>query len=287
MRNRTIRFGLCLVALVATVSAAQAQTGLLINPGTLTSTGLTGDDNVVTRTLPTTGTFTFYGTNHTTVDVATNGYLNFVGESSFVNSALPSNVARIMPLWDDMITTATAPATNILDNQGDLTHPYYAITWQNIANFSNSAARYTFQVVWFNGAATIGGFNFQAGDIAFDYAQLTNFFKTADGSPGATVGVDRGNGTTFAPLPGTTDGTIADTTLLPADDNRFVLFRFNPATGNFSGSIQTTSSVPEPATCALTACGLALAFAGYRRRTRRRRAQKKVATKTMTPPAKA
>ncbi len=263
--KRTLMVTAIVLACLASHSSASAQTGLVIDPSSLTNTGLTGDDVVTTRTLPTTGTFNFFGSPRLTVSLSTNGNLNFNANTSFSNVALPTAITRIAPLWDDLISTVAAPATSILDNQGDVTNPYYAATWLNIANFGNANARYTFQVVWFNGPFTIGSFNFQAGDIAFDYTNMTNFLQG-----NATVGLDQGNSSGFRALPGTTNGVITDLSLLPIDDDRFVLFRDDGA-GGYNASLQSLSSVPEPATViTLVTGGLGATLVGLRRYRRRK-----------------
>ena len=60
MRTTLLKFT-CVAAFLAWSTTVQAQTGLVIDPATLTDTGLTGDDVSLLRTLPTTGTFNFFG----------------------------------------------------------------------------------------------------------------------------------------------------------------------------------------------------------------------------------
>jgi len=276
--NRVIRFALGLVVLGAGATTAQAQNLLVNNYNT--GTVLDGlfsnsDDAAVTRNLG--GTFSIFGSSFTTFGVSTNGNLNAT-TNNFIPSGsgtpLPFSIGvgpSILPMGNDQFIRTTIPS-HVFEKLGT---NFYSVTWENIGQFAEAdTVRNTFQAVWFNGPATIGGFNFQAGDIAFDYvAPFVNLSK--DG--GSVVGLNKDDGVGFSPLPGTTDGVVQDTTsnLLPASDPRFVLFRFNPATGGYTASIQTTSSVPEPATYALTACGLAVVLAGYRRRAARRRSKAK------------
>ncbi|MFO0811931.1 MAG: PEP-CTERM sorting domain-containing protein [Gemmatales bacterium] len=264
--KQALRTTSCMIVLLMGSLTVHAQTGLLIDPSTLTNTGLTGDDSSITRTLPTTGTFNFYGVTRTTVDISTNGNLNFSSNTTFSNGTFPTAVTRIAPFWDDLITTGTPPASAILDNQGDVTNPYYAVTWQNISNFgSNPAARYTFQAVWFNGPLTIGTFNFQAGDLAFDYTNMSTFLQGGN----ATVGLDQGNSSGFNPVPGSADGFITDLSLLPIDNEQFILFRENQA-GGYDVSIQSLAAVPEPSTVIMTGAGLGAIVLGVRRHRRRK-----------------
>ena len=84
-----------------------------------------------------------------------------------------------------------------------------------------------------------------------------------------TVGLDQGNGSGFSPVPGSTDALITDISILPIDDNNFVLFRVNGA-GGYDASIQSLTAVPEPSTILLTGTGLVAITLGYRRHRRRK-----------------
>jgi hypothetical protein len=139
--------------------------------------------------------------------------------------------------------------------------------WKNVPIYQSSAT-HTFQVIWFGESLNLSGFAFLAGDIVFDYANLGNEFREELGGEGATVGLDLGNNSNFTPLPGTTDGVISNTSLLPKDSNNFLLFRYNESTNNYSVSIQ---SVPEPATWAVLLGSAALAAYVYTRRQQKAR----------------
>ena len=88
--------GCCAAAILAGNSRAQAQNLIFNNYATGSNiNGLWGqqpdpDDTFVNRPLG--GTFNFFGVGHTTVDVATNGHLNFSG-SGFIpgGGGLPNN----------------------------------------------------------------------------------------------------------------------------------------------------------------------------------------------------
>lgn len=263
----------CLAALLGVSSTAQAQ-NLIINSyasGTnlfslwQASSGQTDpDDTTVTRALG--GTYNFFGVGHTTADISTNGNVNFLA-TGFIPSGtgLPtaSYPASILLLGDDLRGYAAIP-TRAFENVGA---NFYSITWENIGHFGQSnTLQNTFQLVWFNGPVTIGGFNFQAGDIAFDYTKISGSFNGND----AVVGLN--NQSSAAVLPGTTDGLITNATapgLLPLDDDRFVLFR-EAARGGYDASIESLSAVPEPSTIILTATGLGAIVLGYRRHRRRK-----------------
>ena len=63
-----------------------------------------GDDNLTTIALP--WTFTFYGVNQTTINVATNGFLTFPGTNiagaPFTNQPLAVGNNGIFPFWNDL-----------------------------------------------------------------------------------------------------------------------------------------------------------------------------------------
>src|SRR5262249_48030556 len=155
--------------------------------------GFTGDgfdDNVITRNLPTTGIFRYFGTTFTTADVSYNGNVNFSFNGDFANIGLPGFLPRISPLWDDLNGSSVDRVSDVLDNQADPVRKFYAVTWSHVSNIAdNPNTRYTFQLVWFGADMNLQGFNFHAGDIAFDYTDMSNFFETQGGNPGATVGV--------------------------------------------------------------------------------------------------
>src|SRR5205814_1787619 len=73
-----------------------------------TASGVTGDDQTKAFTLP--FTFTFYGTNYTSVNVCSNGFLNFgTGSTSYQPATIPNSAAPnalIAPLWRDLNPSA-------------------------------------------------------------------------------------------------------------------------------------------------------------------------------------
>ena len=252
--------GMAALALMAgSVRPAEAQ--LLVDPSTGTTlTFPNPDDAVVNRTLPGTAPFRFFGTPFTNVGVSTNGNLNFTNNASVANSPFPAIVARIAPLWDDLIFRTTVPASSVVENAAP---SYYAVTWNNIGVFGSADARHTFQAVWFGADTTLSGFDFRADDIAFSYLSVANFFSVSGGNANATVGLNRGPGAAVV-LPGTTNGIVTSSSQLPLARG-FVLFRADEA-GGYNASI-----IPEPGTLALLGTGT-VSLLGWRRRRRRRAA---------------
>jgi len=293
---RTFRIALSLIVLVAAATTAQAQNLIFNNYATGTNiVSLWGqqpnpDDTTVNRALG--GTFNLFGVGHTTADISTNGNINFAANTIIPTSGntLPNTTlgAMILPLGTDLRAyTATPSAAYELTGAG-----FYSMTWENQGFFGEAnTINHTFQAAWFNAPTTVQGFNFQANDIAFDYNHVNVTSTGGTGTfpnGGAIVGLNNGDGVNAAVLPGSAGGLVTDanaSSLLPINDNRFVLFRFNAASGTYTASIQSFgSSVPEPATYALTAGGLGLVLACYRRSRSRRRAKSK---KPTAAPAKA
>jgi len=116
--------------------------------------------------------FPYYGSNYTTVNISSNGFLDFLDSvADFDNTAkkLIYNV-RIAPLWDDL-TTETGDIFIEESVSGRVT-----IRWQTGAHMGLPA---NFAVVLFDD-----------GQIRFDYGQTNNAL-----SP--TVGISKGNGVDY------------------------------------------------------------------------------------------
>lgn len=112
MKIKTITNYLSVIVLALFVNNIQAQYTSaacnsayenILTSGTFVANSA-GDDNLTTIALP--WTFTFYGVNQTTVNVATNGFLTFPGTNiagaPFTNLALAIGNNGIFPFWDDL-----------------------------------------------------------------------------------------------------------------------------------------------------------------------------------------
>ncbi|MBI4727393.1 T9SS type A sorting domain-containing protein [candidate division TA06 bacterium] len=107
-----------------------------------TASGCTGDDQAVTITLP--FTFNFYGTNYTSINVCSNGFLNFgTTSTAYSPAAIPNTAAPnalIAGLWRD------------LNPSGGGTITYYSsstkfvVSFNAVKNYSNTSAQ-TFQMI--------------------------------------------------------------------------------------------------------------------------------------------
>ena len=232
--SAALLFGCCAL-LAATAQAPPARADLLIDPTGGTSLVFSDPDNSV-RTRPLGFTGQFFGLDKATVDISTNGNLNFTGNTSFADGTFPRPTARIAPLWDDLTLNTTGTIV-------EKTSPgvYYSVTWENVFRTTslNPAKIDTFQAVWFGAGTTVGGFAFQKNDIAFSYQMVNADF---DGGA-ATVGVNKGSDGAAAILPGSASGVITSATknLLPITGPQFVLFRPDGA-GGYIASTQTTAA---------------------------------------------
>ena len=140
-----------------------------------------GDDNLTTIALP--WTFTFYGVNQTTINVATNGFLTFPGTNiagaPFTNQALAVGNNGIFPFWDDL---NGAPGV-YTQSMGTAPNRRFIIQWNK--PFFGGSDPVDFEVVLFE----------TTNRIQFRYLDLNN----GNGS-GATVGIAGPTGTTVLQL---------------------------------------------------------------------------------------
>ncbi|OVE74834.1 hypothetical protein BVX97_06125, partial [bacterium E08(2017)] len=111
--------------------------------GVGTATGLTGDDASVTLNLP--FAFPFYGSDKTSIEISSNGYI-LLGDGSATSTggsvpdvSTPNGV--IAPFWDDLHQrSGTAYYYH------DSANKKYIIQYSNWGNYSGTTSSYTFQV---------------------------------------------------------------------------------------------------------------------------------------------
>jgi hypothetical protein len=241
------------------IGAASAQAGLILSPLGGVTLFKTGDDE--TKSISLNSTYQFYGQSFSSIDVSTNGNMNFTGYAGFSNVAFPdANVgSMIAPLWDDFVLDNNS---RIIEKEGN---GFFAVTWNNLSNFNNSGTQDTFQAILFNKDRKFGGIDFQAGDIAFAYGSLGSQLSFDDN---ATFGVNNTDGSKSSGLPtsGQTLLTSADLPKLDPIKNEFILLHYNGSGYDVSYS-HTESAVPEPGTFVVIGLGLA----GLVRKSRKRR----------------
>lgn len=233
--------------------SATASADLLVDPSGGNSINFSSDldDGMATRSLG--GSFKFFGSTIATIGVSVNGSLSTTGTINYGNDAGLGTLTNIIaPYYDDL--TLDSSTTGKITEQAAST--YYAITWNGLYdhNYIVSQATDTFQAVLFTGNTTLANYQFLAGDIAFAYGSMLAPLYSGT----ATAGLS-GGPSTYVPLPGTTDGQIRTTALLPTGSN-FLLFRPNAGNG-YDVSTQSTiqaAAVPEPSSWVLLGAGLLL-----------------------------
>jgi len=136
-------------------------------------------DDSVDRNVPLGFSFPFGGTNYTTVNIVSNGFLRFttLNDTYFNNSTLTNIDATmphaIFPYWDDL-----NPATggNIrYSTLGSAPNRRFVTTWTNVPHY-NVSGSYSFQVVLY-----------ENGSIRFRYDASSDANGSSNG--GATIGV--------------------------------------------------------------------------------------------------
>lgn len=144
-----------------------------------------GDDDWADITFPAGFSFTFGGVNYLSVRVYSNGILAFPTDVSgfhrdYTPQALPITTAAgsapagcpnavpvnlMIAYWVDIIAGSTAPGAAVKYEQlTDTTtgQKRFAITWNNVALYGNTATRYSFQIVLYESLPLVNGnFKFQ------------------------------------------------------------------------------------------------------------------------------
>lgn len=226
-------------------------------------TALEGQDDGVATSLPLGLSFPFYGTNFTTVNLCSNGYLSFTSTEAFYsNASLPNSTATIAPgnlialYWDDLYLR-TSPAG----------HAYYSnvansafiaqLSGASHYNYTDAAKLLTAQAILKSG-----------GEIVLQY--LSDTLPSTDNY---TIGVQNSSGTVgqnvayntayvtnnlavrLTPQGPTASGVTLSspvTVTVPAGGTANVTVQFNSATlanGTYSGTLQISSdSVLHPLT---------------------------------------
>ncbi|MCB9357911.1 MAG: S8 family serine peptidase [Calditrichaeota bacterium] len=144
------------------------------------NSGITGDDQFVSIALP--FSFEFYGISYNSVNVTSNGLMNFgSGSSAYSNVAIPSTsapLAMIAPFWDDLYP----PAGGGVYTYYDAPNSRFVVEWDDIRHFSGTTGDiYNFQVMLYAN-----------GRIVIQYETQT--IGTV-GLTSATVGLNDHNGT--------------------------------------------------------------------------------------------
>jgi hypothetical protein len=175
--------------------------------------------------------FPFFGSVRETVNMSSNGNLQFgTGDRTFVNEPFPySGFAMIAPFWDDLYL----PPGELRYNNS--TPGQFVAIWNSVAHYQGLAPN-TLEVILLGPS---NGFGLADGTIIFSYDTFTS-----DNSP--TVGLNKGDGSTAAtlyPLFGSADGVLTSVQAMSLAGRNFA---FTPdGNGNYTVSDYTVSAVPE------------------------------------------
>jgi hypothetical protein len=224
------------ILVLALLSAASARASFLVDPtdGTVLWSDGARYDEAVIRSRPLGFEFSYFeGEPVSTIDVSTNGNLNFSGDSEYANERVGREVMRISPLWDDLEVVAGSGDSVV---EKTVAGKLYSVTWR-VHEHNAPTIRHGFQAALFGAAMRINGLDFLPGDVVFSYTSIGATFDKDT----ATVGLDAGDdGATLVPLPGTLaeTGVLArsEAGLLPTSAGSFILFRPDEA-GSYTASI--------------------------------------------------
>ncbi|HBJ33438.1 MAG TPA: hypothetical protein DDZ51_01500 [Planctomycetaceae bacterium] len=190
--------------------------------------------------------------------VADNGNINFAADDWHLSDS-GNDIARISPFWDDFFFADGLP--NRITAQ-HIPGSFLAVSWVKSHLFLDLTAGQpfpgtdrSFQALWIESDVTIRGFDFKRDDIAFSYVGHVAGTSNLGGRVFARVALDNGNpgNSKTAVLPGSANGQIfsGDGNLLPWQDDKFLLFRWEEAKGNYDVSINSLTAVPEPSSLVL------------------------------------
>jgi hypothetical protein len=111
------------------------------------------DDDTTALTLP--FTFTFFGTDYTSCNVCTNGFLAFSSTANtYTNTPLPSSIgAGIYPYWDDYYVVP--PSAVQTWTTGSSPNRHFVISWEAVTSYSGTGGTYTVQIQLYEGVNTV------------------------------------------------------------------------------------------------------------------------------------
>jgi VCBS repeat-containing protein len=178
-----------------TAGGAAGATSIAGQPGATTLSNTNSDDNTATFTFPNGGTFNFFGTDYTSVNVDTNGYVTFGGQpgSTWTNADIAAGTAlggneAIAVFWDDLSPNISGDV--YVQTVGSPGSQQFIIEWSNVPYYNaGSTDGATFQLVLDEATGTIT-INYL--DVDFAGANTTH-----DNGLSATIGIQDGSGTGY------------------------------------------------------------------------------------------
>jgi hypothetical protein len=141
------------------------------------------DDGYATVALP--FTFSFYGNDYSSINVVTNGFVQFGGGTStaFTNGAIPSTAVpnnAIYPFWDDLNFGTTSGGSGTCWYYNDAANQRFIVQWDSVGHYSTSGfvGTYWFQMILH-----------ADGRILCQYKQMVGELASA------TIGIENSTGT--------------------------------------------------------------------------------------------
>lgn len=168
-----------------------------------TGTNIGTGDDVVFNNIPIGFTFSYYGTNYTSVNVSTNGFLAFgTSSSSFANTCpqpVSLNDQQISAFWDDLYVFS--PSSLRYQTIGSAPNRTFIVQWENVGFCCTSppgGVGLTFQVQLREGSNI----------IAVMYEDVEQSARTKGDS--ATIGIDGPGASNFLATSCNTPNTLSN-----------------------------------------------------------------------------
>ncbi|MES2474664.1 MAG: choice-of-anchor D domain-containing protein [Verrucomicrobiota bacterium] len=166
------------------------------DPDVVTATDLSGDD--YSQSIGIGFPFYFYDTQYSSLSASTNGLLVFGGSSnSWTPDTIPSTNAPnnfIAPFWTDLVKGGSSKI--LYATRGSAPNRVFILDYQDMEEYSNSAARVTVQIILYEGSNA----------IEIQFKKLDSFSSTRHVSigiegPNGAVGISHKSGTSRVPIP--------------------------------------------------------------------------------------
>ena len=251
--RKSILLIFCLLLSLGSFAQSAASYSFSYSSGTYTplsggtSVSILADDITVIG-IPIGFTFTFCGTNYTSVAVCSNGWLSFNTGITTATTALGNTTANlstitpaVMPLWDDLDGRATTGGVSSASylTTGSSPNRVFTMEWSEWEwNYLSNASMISFQVKLYEGTNIVR-------------CTYTPSGSTAPSTPSATIGI-AGSGSDYQNLnnssttPTSVIGTFIDTIKTkPAAGQIYEWTPPPPCSGTPSAG--TASATPNPA----------------------------------------
>jgi hypothetical protein len=118
-------------------------------------TDLTGSDDAC-ESAPIGFSFDFYGNTYTDAVVSSNGFITFdsAGCAAYSNVCIPAPANpndAVFAFWDDLNLNPNPSSAVFYETQGSSPDQEFIVEWYRVPHISDSASRFTFQVILYEG----------------------------------------------------------------------------------------------------------------------------------------